>query len=212
MLLDLATPAFAAAGSSATRETKLAGAAVPNFFRKPSVPAVLVGDAGYSRTSSPPREFPTPSTTRNCAPRLSPRRSRRAHSTMRWTSTSGPGRQRVCRCTNSRPTWPRSSRPRPRRRGCSSPPRGQEAMDGFARMNAGTISPAEFFAPANVQRDDEHRRFKPPRSGAAIVELNAVGRGPFLHQDTRRTDRIGTCRCAAGLCCCVNDPATLCDP
>ena len=26
----------------------------------------------------------------------------------------------------------------------------QEAMDGFAQMNAGTISPAEFFAPDNV--------------------------------------------------------------
>ena len=26
----------------------------------------------------------------------------------------------------------------------------QKAMDGFARMNAGTISPAEFFAPENV--------------------------------------------------------------
>ena len=27
----------------------------------------------------------------------------------------------------------------------------QDAMDGFARMNAGTISPAEFFAPENVE-------------------------------------------------------------
>jgi hypothetical protein len=27
----------------------------------------------------------------------------------------------------------------------------QAAMDGFARMNAGTISPADFFAPANVE-------------------------------------------------------------
>jgi hypothetical protein len=26
----------------------------------------------------------------------------------------------------------------------------QKAMDGFAQMNAGTISPAEFFAPDNV--------------------------------------------------------------
>ena len=26
----------------------------------------------------------------------------------------------------------------------------QKAMDAFARMNAGTISPAEFFAPENV--------------------------------------------------------------
>ena len=27
----------------------------------------------------------------------------------------------------------------------------RRAMDGFARMNAGTISPAEFFAPDNVE-------------------------------------------------------------
>ena len=27
----------------------------------------------------------------------------------------------------------------------------QKAMDGFAQMNAGTISPAAFFAPENVQ-------------------------------------------------------------
>ena len=27
----------------------------------------------------------------------------------------------------------------------------QAAMDGFARMNAGTISPTEFFAPENVE-------------------------------------------------------------
>jgi hypothetical protein len=27
----------------------------------------------------------------------------------------------------------------------------QEAMDAFVRMNAGTISPAEFFAPGNVK-------------------------------------------------------------
>jgi hypothetical protein len=29
-------------------------------------------------------------------------------------------------------------------------PGNQEAMDGFARVNAGTISPVEFFAPENV--------------------------------------------------------------
>jgi hypothetical protein len=34
-------------------------------------------------------------------------------------------------------------------------------MDGFARMNAGTISPAEFFAPENVHaitRADAHNK------------------------------------------------------
>jgi 2-polyprenyl-6-methoxyphenol hydroxylase-like FAD-dependent oxidoreductase len=31
-------------------------------------------------------------------------------------------------------------------------PGNREAMDRFARMNAGTISPAEFFAPENVMR------------------------------------------------------------
>ena len=30
----------------------------------------------------------------------------------------------------------------------------QDAMDGFARMNAGTISPAEFFAPENPRPPD----------------------------------------------------------
>ena len=28
----------------------------------------------------------------------------------------------------------------------------QAAMDGFAQVNAGTLSPAEFFAPPNVDR------------------------------------------------------------
>ncbi len=28
----------------------------------------------------------------------------------------------------------------------------QDAMNGFVKMNAGTISPADFFAPANVER------------------------------------------------------------
>jgi hypothetical protein len=31
-------------------------------------------------------------------------------------------------------------------------PGNQEAMDGFARVNAGVTSPAEFFSPANVAR------------------------------------------------------------
>jgi hypothetical protein len=28
----------------------------------------------------------------------------------------------------------------------------EKAMDAFARMNAGTLSPAEFFAPENINR------------------------------------------------------------
>jgi hypothetical protein len=31
-------------------------------------------------------------------------------------------------------------------------PGNQEAMDGFARVNAGVTSPAEFFSPANVEK------------------------------------------------------------
>jgi hypothetical protein len=30
--------------------------------------------------------------------------------------------------------------------------RSQKSMDGFVQMNAGTISPAQFFAPENVGR------------------------------------------------------------
>ena len=31
-------------------------------------------------------------------------------------------------------------------------PGNQDAMDGFARVNAGVTSPAEFFSDANVER------------------------------------------------------------
>ncbi|MEU3666199.1 hypothetical protein [Streptomyces virginiae] len=43
-------PAFAERAASATRESRLVGAAVPNFFRRPYGPGrALVGDAGYVR-------------------------------------------------------------------------------------------------------------------------------------------------------------------
>ena len=32
----------------------------------------------------------------------------------------------------------------------------QKAMDGFAQVNAGTISPAAFFSPEERQRDYDH--------------------------------------------------------
>jgi 2-polyprenyl-6-methoxyphenol hydroxylase-like FAD-dependent oxidoreductase len=48
-MLELA-PVFAARVRAATRETRFAGAAVPNFFRVPYGPGwALVGDAGYNR-------------------------------------------------------------------------------------------------------------------------------------------------------------------
>jgi hypothetical protein len=43
----------------------------------------------------------------------------------------------------------------------------QAAMDGFARLNAGTISPTEFFAPENVEAI-----FAAARSGAHSVGVN----------------------------------------
>ena len=37
-------------------------------------------------------------------------------------------------------------------------PGNQAAVDSFVRMNAGTISPAQFFSPANVQSIMDARR------------------------------------------------------
>jgi hypothetical protein len=52
---DLA-PAFAERLQAGARETRFVGTAVPNFFRKPYGPGcALVGDAGYTKTSLPPR-------------------------------------------------------------------------------------------------------------------------------------------------------------
>ena len=128
---------------------------MPNFFRKPFGPGwALVGDAGYNK------DFITAQGINDafrdaelCADGARRGVLRRPlASTTRWPATSPRATSRSCRCTSSPP----SSRPEP------PPPDWQqllaavhgnrEAMDAFARVNAGVTSPAEFFSDDNVAR------------------------------------------------------------
>ena len=127
---------------------------MPNFFRKPYGPGwALVGDAGYNK------DFITAQGITDafrdaelCATALRPgvlrgpilRRGDGA-------ATSPPATSTSCRSTSSPP----SSRPSsPRRPSCqqllAAVHGNQDAMDGFARVNAGVMSPAEYFSDENV--------------------------------------------------------------
>ena len=152
---DLA-PAFAERLRAGARETRFVGTAVPNFFRKPYGPGwALVGDAGYNK------DFITAQGIHDafrdaelCVTALHEdirRRSLLRRS--RWRTTRPVVTRRCCRCVSSRQSSQRWSRLRPSCNSCWQPCAGnQEAMDGFAQVNAGVTSPAEFFSPENVEK------------------------------------------------------------
>jgi 2-polyprenyl-6-methoxyphenol hydroxylase-like FAD-dependent oxidoreductase len=146
-------PAFAARLRGATREARYAGAAVLNYFSTPfGLGWALVGDAGYNR------DFITAQGIMDafhdaelCAAALDSafsgarpfdaamrdyQRARDARVKAMYEFTfqlatlepPSPERQRLFRAIYG----------------------NQRAMDDFVRMNAGTISPAAFFSPENV--------------------------------------------------------------
>lgn len=146
-------PAFADRLRGARREARFAGAAVPNYFRKPYGPGwALVGDAGYNR------DFITGQgimdafhDAKLCAAALDS-----AFSGAQAFDTAMSEYQRArdarvkamydftCQLATLEP-------PPPDMQQLFSAVHGnQKAMDDFARMNAGTISPAAFFAPDNI--------------------------------------------------------------
>ena len=150
--IDLA-PVFAARLRDAKREAPFAGAVVPNYFRKPYGPGwALVGDAGYDRdfitgqgmmdafhdaglcaaaldeALSGTLAFDTAMNKYQCA------RDARVKAMYELT----------CQIATLEPPPPEMQQLFGAIHG------NQKAMDDFARMNAGTISPAEFFAPGNV--------------------------------------------------------------
>jgi 2-polyprenyl-6-methoxyphenol hydroxylase-like FAD-dependent oxidoreductase len=146
-------PAFADRLARAKREARFVGTAVPNFFRKPYGPGwALVGDAGYNR------DFITAQGIQDafldaelCAAALDQtftgarpfakameayqrRRDERVKAMYEFT----------CQLATLAPPPPEMQQLFAAIHG------NQAAMDGFVRMNAGTISPAAFFAPANI--------------------------------------------------------------
>lgn len=146
-------PTFAERLRGAKREARFAGTAVPNYFRKPYGRGwALVGDAGYNK------DFITGQGMLDafrdaelCASALDAyfsgaqsfddamgeyQRIRDAH--------VGPMYEFTCQLATLEPPPPELQQLLMAAHG------NQKAMDDFARMNAGTISPAEFLAPENV--------------------------------------------------------------
>jgi 2-polyprenyl-6-methoxyphenol hydroxylase-like FAD-dependent oxidoreductase len=147
-------PAFADRLRGAKREARFAGAAVPNYFRRPFGPGwVLVGDAGYNR------DFITAQGIMDafhdaelCAAALDKSLSGASQfeDVMLEYQRTRDARVKAmyeftCQLATLEP-------PPPEMQQIFAAVHGnQAAMDDFVRMNAGTISPAEFFAPDNVK-------------------------------------------------------------
>jgi 2-polyprenyl-6-methoxyphenol hydroxylase-like FAD-dependent oxidoreductase len=148
-------PDFAKRLQNAKRESRFAGTGVPNYFRKPYGPGwALVGDAGYLK------DFITAQgindafrDAERCAMALSEyfqgscsyddamrayQRERDEHVTPMYEFT--------CQLASLKPP------PREMQHLFAAIAGNQAAMDGFAQMNAGTISPAAYLAPKNVAK------------------------------------------------------------
>jgi 2-polyprenyl-6-methoxyphenol hydroxylase-like FAD-dependent oxidoreductase len=146
-------PAFADRLRGAKREGHFAGAAVPNYFRKPYGPGwALVGDAGYNR------DFVTGQGMMDafldaelCAAALDKTFSGAKPFDAAMSEYQRTRDARVksmyeftCMLATLEPPPPEMQQLFHAVSG------NQKAMDGFVQMNAGTISPAEFFSPENL--------------------------------------------------------------
>lgn len=146
-------PAFADRLRGARQEARFVGAAVPNYFRKPYGPGwALVGDAGYNK------DFITAQGI------LDAFRDAELCTAALDSALSGtqPFEAAMSEYQRTRDTRVKAMYEFTCQLATLEPPPpemqqifgvihgNQRAMDDFARMNAGTISPAEFFAPENL--------------------------------------------------------------
>jgi 2-polyprenyl-6-methoxyphenol hydroxylase-like FAD-dependent oxidoreductase len=152
--LELA-PEFAERVRAATREARIVGTAVPNWFRRPYGPGwALVGDAGYNK------DFITGHGMHDafrdaelCAAALD-----QAFAGAR-PFEAAMGDYQATRDRQVLPMYELTTEfatlepPPPQQQQLLAAMVGnQEAMDGFARVLAGMTSPAEFFSEENVMR------------------------------------------------------------
>ena len=153
--IDMA-PAFASRLRSAKREDRFVGMAVPNYFRKPFGPGwALVGDAGYNRdfitafgimdafhqaelcTAALDRFFRGSATYEAAMGQYQSARDERAlpmyDMTLKLAAVDQPP-------------------PPEMQRLLAAVHRNPEACDAFIQLNAGVITPPEFFSKENVER------------------------------------------------------------
>jgi 2-polyprenyl-6-methoxyphenol hydroxylase-like FAD-dependent oxidoreductase len=148
-------PTFAERVDPGQRESRFYGSAVHNYFRKPYGPGwVLVGDAGYDR------DFITAQGIQDafrhaelCAAALNDAFSgaRTFEAAMDDYQSARDGQalpmyEFTCQLATLEPPPPELEYLLGAMAG------NQDAMDGFARLNAGVMSPVEFFSDENVGR------------------------------------------------------------
>jgi 2-polyprenyl-6-methoxyphenol hydroxylase-like FAD-dependent oxidoreductase len=153
-VIDL-VPKFADRLRRARREQRFAGMAVPGYFRKPFGPGwVLVGDAGYNK------DFITAQGIQDafrdaelCVRALDetysgwrPRQEAMADYQAARDEHVVPMYEFTAQLASLEPPPPELQQLLQAAYG------NQEAMDGFARVNAGVTSPPEFFSEGNVRR------------------------------------------------------------
>ncbi|HEX7077339.1 MAG TPA: NAD(P)/FAD-dependent oxidoreductase [Candidatus Eisenbacteria bacterium] len=153
-MIDMA-PTFSERLRAGKREEKFVGTPVANYFRKPYGPGwALVGDAGYNRDYITAMGIMDAFLgAESCAGAL----DRSLSGARPFDEAMGeyqrardervyPIFEFTCQLATLEP-------PPPQLRQVLGAVHGnQKAMDGFARVNAGVTSPAEFFSPENVGR------------------------------------------------------------
>ncbi|HET9950814.1 MAG TPA: NAD(P)/FAD-dependent oxidoreductase [Candidatus Eisenbacteria bacterium] len=153
-VIDLA-PAFAERMRGAKREERFVGTAVPGYFRKPFGPGwALLGDAGYNKDfitafgitdAFRQAELCATALDRSLSGDLSfddamgeYQAARDEHAAARFEFT--------CQLATQDPP------PEDLQKILAAVHGNRDAMNDFARVNSGVISPAEFFSPENVGR------------------------------------------------------------
>jgi 2-polyprenyl-6-methoxyphenol hydroxylase-like FAD-dependent oxidoreductase len=148
-------PQFADRLRTATREERVVGAAVPNFFRKPYGPGwALVGDAGYNKDPITAQGIQDSFRDAElCATALHEVFSGVRPFEAAMSEYQSRRDERVEGMYGFTLELAALEPPPPDFQRLLAAVRGdQEAMDQFARINAGVESPADFFAPENVDR------------------------------------------------------------
>jgi 2-polyprenyl-6-methoxyphenol hydroxylase-like FAD-dependent oxidoreductase len=146
-------PHFMARVRAATRESPISGACVPNYFRKPFGPGwALIGDAGYNKDPITAQGITDAfHDVERCVTAIDESLSGRRPFDAAMADYQRardehvlPMYQFTCQLATLEPPPPRTQQLFAAIAG------NQSAMDSFVQMNAGTISPAAFFAPENI--------------------------------------------------------------